>query len=397
MPTAYPQAIFSAVLEAIGEIDAHIGGVVYTFLAAQLEPTDTTIQVDGTIDMETSGTIRIGAEDIDYVSKTATTLVATTRSPSAIVHPPGTLVYDRTALFSEVDSARSQMHFGRASGAALRDLLDNFSLPAPGGFADAQLRAFGRYCAHVPAGPITVIAGALDAVLSGPLLYGSITGPAELTLDALLTWPTMARRLVRILSPDAAAGVYRIRGISGLIATLEPAGGAWWKPAAGLVNGPATWECVPFDVWQHPQEPGIFRVDVLRFDSLIALAGSAYLNGGELRTSTTALSITTAHPINNVLGVYLAGDVERSGTNYYTGGSFLGSVITLVVPLPSATEPVIVDYGSIASSAQLLMGAAINGTNYYPFYLSDPGSYVTPILEIVRAHGFLPLQSLIAV
>lgn len=397
MPTAYPEALFEATIEAIGEADAQLGGVPYTFVRVQLEADGTVLQVDSTIDLQPAGEVLVNGERIEYGAKTATTLTDLVRPPNAKVHAPGSVVYDATDVWSEIGTARSQMHFGRASGAALHDLLRNFGLPVPGGFGDDQLRAYGRACAHIAAGPLKTIAAALSAVLAGPLLYGTISGAAEVTLDGALTWPAISRRCIRIVTPAAAAGVYRIQKIVGQVATLEPSAGQWWRAAGALDAAPATWECVPYDLWEHPLEPGKFRVDVLRFDTLAALAGSAHLNGGEAATSTTALTITTAWPINNVLGVYLAGDVERAGTNFFVGGSFLGSVITLVIPLPAANTPVLVDYGSIASSAQLLMGPSVSGVTYYPFYLADPGSYVTPVLDVARAAGFLPVLSLVLV
>ena len=397
MPSIYPQGVFESVVEAIGEADSRLGGTVYTFLATQLEPTATTIVVDSTQDFAAPGSVEIDGEVIAIASKTATTLVAQTRDPGAVACPPGTIVFDADDSWSSMSQARSQMRMDRAEGAYLRDILNNYGLPSPAAFGDDQLRAFGHFCAHVAAGPLKVIAQALDAVLAGPALYGTISSATELTLDVALTWPLVNRRCIKILTPPAAAGTYRIRAINGLVATLEPAAGQWWRSGVGLDVAPATWECLPFDVWEHPLEPGKFHVDVLRFDTFVGVPGAAFLNGGELATSSTTTTITTAWPINNVLGVYLAGDVDRLGTNYAVGASFLGSVITLVIPLPAANTPVIVDYGSIASSANLLMGPSIDGVDYYPFYLTDPGAYVTPILDVVRAAGFLPVLALVVV
>ena len=47
-----------------------------------------------------------------------------------------------------------------------------------------------------------------------------------------------------------------------------------------------------------------------------------------------------------IQGVYLRADVYRTGTNYYTGGSFVESTlkITLGTPLPGPNEPVWIDY-----------------------------------------------------
>jgi Tol biopolymer transport system component len=67
----------------------------------------------------------------------------------------------------------------------------------------------------------------------------------------------------------------------------------------------------------------------------------------EAQTSTDANTVTVSHtPVASVSGVWLAADVENLGVNYYPGGGFDPDtgVLTLGVALPSATEPVLVDY-----------------------------------------------------
>mgnify|MGYP003641691583 CR=1 FL=1 len=397
MPTAYPQGVAESFAEAIGNQDANIGGDPYTFLATNLQPTDTTIPVDSTIKFHTVGVVRIQGEDIPYASKTATTFLATSRASDAKEVGAGRPVYDQSRIFSEIDSARSQLHYGAATGQYLINLLENFGLPIPGGFTDDLLRSYGKYCSHVPAGPMPIVAGALDAVLNGPMYTGVCTAPNLLDMDLPATWPAVSRRLVKILEPAAGAGIYRIRSITGQTATLEPSGGTWYD-AAAVASESVAFEILPYDVWEHPLEPGKFRVDILKFNSLSAVKGSAWLNGGERQTSTTNVSVTTSYAINQVIGVYLAGDIERTGTNYFLpGGTHLGSTITLGTALPSATEDVIVDYGSINSSAQLLVGPSTDGKEYYPFYLSDPASIVDAVLDVVRAAGCFPVTAVILV
>lgn len=125
-----------------------------------------------------------------------------------------------------------------------------------------------------------------------------------------------------------------------------------------------------------------------------ALRGKFFLNGGEPAVADGGgATVTTAYPINNVLGVYDDDSDTRRGnrdgrTNYLNpGGTFLGNVITLGTPVAPAA-PLIVDYG--AFEAHYL---ATDETERYPAdgdffpYLSDPSAIVQCLLDQVRAAG----------
>lgn len=390
MPTAFPQTVWDSLNEGVGKIDTDLGGRLYTFLAAPLAPTAATVEVDTTLGWPSSGKISVGGELIAYASKTATSFAAVSRAPAAVQQPHGAIVYDQSAIRSEVESARSQVVLPTATGQYLKNLLANHGLPVPGGFTDAQLRAYGQYCSHVAAGPLRAVFGGLDAVLAGPMFTGTVPSATTVTLGVGQVWPAIRGRLIRILAPAKSAGVYRIRSIAGQTATLETAAGEFYDGAA-LTAETAAWEAMPFDLYEDPQLPGNFCVDVLKFQQFANVAGAAFLQGGEPRTSTDATHVTTLYPILQVLGVWLAGDVARTGTNYFTGGAFVGSTITLGVPLPAAQTAVLVDYGSVAYNAQLLIGPQTDGKTYYPFYLTDPAAFAGPVLSVVRAAGCLPV------
>jgi hypothetical protein len=73
---------------------------------------------------------------------------------------------------------------------------------------------------------------------------------------------------------------------------------------------------------------------------------------GEAQNTTGTLAVSTDNAIGNVRGVYRASDTNRTGTNYYTGGSATagGTSITLgITPGPTGTA-VIVDYDQYEST-----------------------------------------------
>jgi len=75
----------------------------------------------------------------------------------------------------------------------------------------------------------------------------------------------------------------------------------------------------------------------------------------EASTSTTTTAVAVDYTVVNVVGVYLATDTGKTGTNYYSAGSsFSGVDITLATALPTATTAVIVDY---STSETLLTGS----------------------------------------
>lgn len=122
-----------------------------------------------------------------------------------------------------------------------------------------------------------------------------------------------------------------------------------------------------------------------------AQRGHFYLNGGETALTTGGLSVDTDYLINNVIGVYDDTPLTRRGwregfTNYYSGGSFLGSTITLGSSPGAAGTPVIVDYGAFRGHSLALDTTLLDDEDFYP-YLADPLSTVRCVLNQVRAAG----------
>jgi hypothetical protein len=400
--------VIEKVCEATGEADARLGGHLYTFLTAPLSPSDTILAVETTHEWGTVGKVRVGSEEMRYEAISDTTISVTERHPLAETFPVGTPVIDVSRTYSQADQVWRQLFYDTATGDYLDALLTNHGLPVPL-LSEGQKRAFGIYCSYPPAGPLRSIAEMLGAVRPGQMRYGDVEPVTVNTIrldGASGGWPGgqtgYQNRLVRILEPSVNAGLYRIQSVfaDGVTAKLHAASGPYWDgadhPDAGLTpETGVAFELVIWDVWEDITDHCKFHVDLLELSAFASSVGSTYLQGGEPATSTTTTSVTVIHTINQVLGVYLRGDVERQGTNYYTGGSFLGKVITLGTPLPGATTDVYVDYG--AETTAQLVAAGDDGINYFPFYLGGGSSTYAEIVYVVRAGGMLPIFNTVVI
>ncbi len=67
----------------------------------------------------------------------------------------------------------------------------------------------------------------------------------------------------------------------------------------------------------------------------------------ETHVSGDGTHVTVDHTVRHVQGVWLATDPGHTGTNYFTGGSFVGSMITLGTSLPGAATNVQVVYSCL--------------------------------------------------
>jgi hypothetical protein len=395
--------------EAVGEADALLGGTLFTYLTDTLDPGDTVLRVESTHKWGTVGEVRVGQETMRYEAISDTTISVVERHPLAQPFPRGTRVVDVSRTYSMADQVRRQLFYPTAEGEYLDVLIRNHGLPVPL-LQEDQKRAFGIYASYPAAGPLRTISELLTDVRPGQMRYGDVE---PVTLNTIRLDGTgggfpggqtgYQNRLIRILEPSKNAGLYRIQSVfvDGVTAKIHAASGPYWSgadhPVPGLVpESNVAFELVVWDVWEDPTEQARFHVDLLELSAFISVKGATYLQGGEPATSTTTTSVTVIHDINQVLGVFLRGDVERQGTNYFTGGSFLGKVITLGTALPAPNTEVFVDYGA-ATTAQLLAGPSVDGETYYPFYLSGPSAIYESILYVVRAGGYLPVVTTVVI
>ncbi len=83
-----------------------------------------------------------------------------------------------------------------------------------------------------------------------------------------------------------------------------------------------------------------------------ALADASDEITGEQQTTTDTNTVSTDNPIGRVIGVYRATDANRSGTNFYTGGSATANTTTItlgITPGASGTA-VLIDYETYNSA-----------------------------------------------
>ena len=76
---------------------------------------------------------------------------------------------------------------------------------------------------------------------------------------------------------------------------------------------------------------------------------------GEAQSTTGSLAVSTDQPIGSVRGVYRATDSNRTGTNFYTGGSATPNTtsITLGISAGAAGTAVVIDYDEYEASASV--------------------------------------------
>ena len=77
----------------------------------------------------------------------------------------------------------------------------------------------------------------------------------------------------------------------------------------------------------------------------------------EAQTSSDASTVTLDFNVYSVEGVWLSTDTSHEGTNYFTGGSWSGKVLTLGTALPAATTAVIVNYRAMGNTITTTGGA----------------------------------------
>lgn len=86
----------------------------------------------------------------------------------------------------------------------------------------------------------------------------------------------------------------------------------------------------------------------------------------ESQRSNGIINVMTQYPIYNVRGVWLANDVNKTGTNYYTGGSISKNKITLGTNLPTTYSDVIVDYDTISAEYETIKVTQIEEERQQP-------------------------------
>lgn len=349
-----------AVTSAIGQEMAELAGVLLTRLTADLPPAgwgvppaealvaelETTVHFD-----PDGGEIAINGERIPYEGVSGATLTGLTRDPRV------TTTYRRGDLvaflgtYSSIAAARDQLFVDTAEGDYLAIVGRNLGVPRFFDVPDDVYRAVIKVIAYMPGkGSRTTIEAFLEALLTDEgktLTVDARTGPDRLEGVPGDFAPGMVRLPVRVVTPTRSRYT-RIESVSfdGSVAYLSQINAPYWQAADLDDEDAVTATVLPFEVVEPAHRSNTVWIDV-RHRPPDDPAGYAYLNPGETVSPAGVDEVTVAHDIRQVLGVWLATDVNRSGTNYATTNTFAGNVITLDTPLPAGPPDVVVDYGWI--------------------------------------------------
>lgn len=427
-------SVISSVASAISEQDNLFGGFLSTSLTSPLSVLDgagaevTEIKVVSTESFPLKTTIDVDQERIEVTVKDDTTFTITSRPDAPVdgkIHAVGTELSDVGRVYSDLDAARRMLLLRYSTGSYLEAIGDNYGLTRPLtrgvglSLDDASYRLYIQKLNALAAGPMQAVTVGLSVVLDPTVATAttSSANPVRLDFGSAVLPLGMQRWLVEI--DDIYYRIAQIDSGRTWIDLLPHSGQIW--SAANFSDGTVTVNLIPWDVWEEANKPGNFFVSFALTRSGSPF-GATYLQGGEVAISTTSTSVTVDYDVKHVLGVWLASDTERTGTNYYgSGSSFAGKVLTLApTPLPGANTAVIVDYGAIdPGTAQLLAdintrnvpdpsyavgpstepdttvtvgGVTESSGEYWPAYLWGYETLLRDsILEIVRAAGMLPI------
>lgn len=427
------RAIRAAIADGINDF----GGLVMTRLRRDLPPATfgTTppaeayeALVESTYRFPATGRIIAHGEVMPYVSKTETTLVDLTRDNAVRqTYRRGDAVALWTRDVSALDNARLSMLCNTAEGAFLDVVGQNYGVPRYLSAADPIYRQIIRALAYQAAkGSRTALDEFLGLILTGKGLTGTdgvVSAGARTLVSAAAPFTSlMADMRVRLRGEGNNDRICKIVSVTGAdTLNLEPDGSPFWAPA-NLTNAvDVPFEVLPWDLFETPWKPCTVIIRLNCAPPLDA-TGFAYFQGGEAATSINNAQVVVSAPVRQVLGVWLASDPLRTGTNYATNNGFAGSTVNLNTALPGANTDVLVDYGAInvpgvaptdgppgsaeaAATAQVLAGVTIRNPGTaaeaagygrdppivrYPLYLGDRVGVIRAILDAITVAGVIP-------
>ena len=150
-----------------------------------------------------------------------------------------------------------------------------------------------------------------------------------------------------VIDEAIAAGSYTEIPVSGCTSVqgVWANSGTQEEPAKGARIEPTSFTASAITV--PTQASQLFIVSYTRAEAVSwSLADYQDRIDGEAQASTGALAVSTAQPIGRVRGVYRASDTNRTGTDFYTGGSATPNTtaITLGISPGAAGTALIIDY-----------------------------------------------------
>ena len=173
-------------------------------------------------------------------------------------------------------------------------------------------------------------------------------------------YPTFGNRvLIRSVTPEAAQDV---RITLSLETACTRGDGKSPVPARAVVTNQRglpvpNGQAVTWNITSSEDVPIVFTTS----SQTVLTVEETFLD--EFKRSDSLLTVATDFPIVDVIGVYLKMD-RRKLTNFFTGGSFQGSGITLGAELPFSNTQVAIDYvaGGIANNTIRSFAGVAEGT-----------------------------------
>lgn len=416
-----------AVKEAIADMGNRAGGLILTRLTRDLPPapfgpTPPAEALEALVETThafpaADGTIVCHGEEMFYETATDGTISGLVRNDAVReIRPKGEPVVLWTRNVSDLDLARLALLVDTAEGDFLNVIGQNYGVPRYLDCPDDTYRRLIRALAYQAAkGSRTALEEILGVLLEdkGITLDDGVVSRADRTLTSAAAPFTAGMLDLRVRLRGTGRNADKILRIAEVVSTsvvrFDPRGGLGWEPADLDDESDVPWDLVPYDVLETPYKPCTVIIRIVGAPPTSAL-GFGYLQGGEVVTSTDVDTVEVAAPIRQVLGVWLATDTQRHGTNYATTNQFSDSTITLDTSLPAANTEVIVDYGAInaptepptggvpgradgPATAQLLESVDTLNTGTperYPLYLGDRGGVLKAIFDTITVAGVIP-------
>ena len=416
-----------AVKEAIADMGNRAGGLILTRLRRNLPPapfgqTPAAEALEALVETTygfpaADGTVVCRGESMFYEHAVDGAISGLVRNDAVReTRQKGEPVVLWTRDVSDLDLARRALLVDTAEGDFLNVLGQNYGVPRYLDCNDATYRRLIRALAFQPAkGSRTAIEELLAVLLEGDgiTLDDGVVDRAARTLTSATAPFTPGMQDLRIRLRGTGRNVKAVRiaeVISSSVVRFDPLGGLGWEPADLDDESDVPWDLIPYDVIETPWKTCTVIIRIFGAPPQDA-TGFAYLQGGEVVTSTDADTVEVAAPIRQVTGVWLATDTRREGTNYATTNQFSGSTVTLDTSLPAANTEVIVDYGAInapvgssptagvpgradgPATAQILDGVDTLNTGdpaRYPLYLGDRAGVLQAIFDTITVAGVIP-------
>lgn len=431
---------------AIADVLIDLSGRIITRTATSVAIGDTTLNVESTDRFPSAGKLIVGGEVVNYTGKTTTTFTGITDSagnagcPVAVrVHR---LVYDHTRTSTQLDNLRARCLLGLAQDIELDIFARNHGLRRSIGLDDDTFRAILGEITYGYAQTVYLCEQVLDILLPGGYdLYEDLESYPH---TVFVAWDTLKgdsykgktfleggeeQNRVTLTTVDVDNPVVLVWGVwdvgdpdrrgtnyaeavvsatfSGATATSA---GAWVAGDDGkaiIVDDIDYWQATYVSTNQltlssyefddgstDDDEDDILTTDNGRFaewmvghnveitsgDNAGVYTIDEYIDRFSVRFTTGGL-VTDIAVSWKLVPNYPASGPFDCRVNRAT---FASNTITTPVNMPAT---VLVDYSTIAGSAQLLERFTVVGNDQYPFYLWDEAAIIQEILDLITAAG----------